>query len=552
MFVWRKGVPQSAGMLAAAFTAGVVLVAGPVYWSALRSPATGIFHDDGIYLVTAQALATGHGYRITSLPAEIAQTKYPFVFPALLAAVWKIHPRFPENVLALKLVPFACALVWAALTYRLLRGHARNRRAPAVLIGLVSLSPWVFFLSTTLLSETLFAAGWTGALLILERAERGEGGAGTAAGAALLAGAVFLTRTAGIAVMAGGVLVLWRQRRWKQVLVFVLVGATVAAPWLWWQAAQSPPAGHDAYYSRANYRDWNLVFGFTPAQKARILLTNLVSIWIAPAVLAGVPATGWGVCMALLGGAVVAAGFARRLSRGARAMEVSTILYAGIVVLWAWPPTRLLVPVLPLMLFYGYEGMVALGRSVELPPGAARAALASVVLMFAAQGAWALRHPGAPGLPIAAQDGWPETARMLAWAKAHTPQDAILAGNLDPAYYLFTGRKSIRGFTPDPYLLHYAAEDGARPLGSAEDFLRTLDSERVTHLICAPNRAFREGPPLARLSAELVERHPERLRPVYASRDGDYRIYALTSGVPDAQFSLTPNLQASPPMLASK
>src|SRR5580765_4929334 len=63
------------------------------YWTALHAPAVGMFHDDGVYLVTAKSLATGHGYRIVSLPGEIAQTKYPILFPALLAAVWKVSPQ---------------------------------------------------------------------------------------------------------------------------------------------------------------------------------------------------------------------------------------------------------------------------------------------------------------------------------------------------------------------------------------------------------------------------------------------------------------------------
>ena len=49
----------------------------PVYWFAFRAPAVGIYHDDGIYLVTAKALAEGKGYRIINLPAELPQTKYP-------------------------------------------------------------------------------------------------------------------------------------------------------------------------------------------------------------------------------------------------------------------------------------------------------------------------------------------------------------------------------------------------------------------------------------------------------------------------------------------
>src|SRR6266849_8914777 len=139
-------------VLRAARAAGAVAVAIGVvgvalaYWTAVRAPAAGIYHDDGIYAVTAKSLATGRGYRIVSVSGEIAQTKYPFLFPALLAAVWKIAPRFPENLIWLKLVPLGCALLWGGLGYRLLRENTGRAPISLALTGLMAVSPWVLFL----------------------------------------------------------------------------------------------------------------------------------------------------------------------------------------------------------------------------------------------------------------------------------------------------------------------------------------------------------------------------------------------------------------------
>ena len=55
------------------------------YALAWLSPAIGLYHDDAVYLVTAKAIAAGHGYTIESLPHPIPQTKYPPLFPAVLA-----------------------------------------------------------------------------------------------------------------------------------------------------------------------------------------------------------------------------------------------------------------------------------------------------------------------------------------------------------------------------------------------------------------------------------------------------------------------------------
>jgi hypothetical protein len=84
------------------------LLAG-YYVIALQAPGLGLFHDDGVYLVTAKALAEGNGYRIESLPGEPPQTKYPILFPLLVALAWKVFPEFPGNIVFLKLVRFSSA-----------------------------------------------------------------------------------------------------------------------------------------------------------------------------------------------------------------------------------------------------------------------------------------------------------------------------------------------------------------------------------------------------------------------------------------------------------
>jgi hypothetical protein len=88
-----------------------------LYLPALLAPSAGTFHDDGIYLVTAKSLAQGDGYRILSLPSEAVQTKYPFLFPVALAAVWKLLPDFPANLPALRLLTLFWTAVWCRFAY---------------------------------------------------------------------------------------------------------------------------------------------------------------------------------------------------------------------------------------------------------------------------------------------------------------------------------------------------------------------------------------------------------------------------------------------------
>src|SRR4051812_44431096 len=69
-----------------ALTLCVLAVLIPCYLACLRVPVFGIA-DDGDYVVLGKALATGQGYRLISTPQPIIETKYPPLFPALIALV---------------------------------------------------------------------------------------------------------------------------------------------------------------------------------------------------------------------------------------------------------------------------------------------------------------------------------------------------------------------------------------------------------------------------------------------------------------------------------
>lgn len=529
------------------------------YWTALHAPAVGMFHDDGIYAVTAKSLASGRGYRIVSLPTEIAQTKYPILFPALLAVVWKLSPRFPENLFWLKLVPFIFTLAWGALAYRLFREETGSAGAAMTLTGWMAVAPWVLFLGTALLSETLFAALMTGALVLLGRLERAEGGRATVAGVALLSSAAFLTRTVGITLIVVGGLVLSMRGRWKQAAAFALICAALCGPWIWWQAQQHSAAlDHEPYYSRANYGSWNILLRFTPAEKAQILWQNAVGALLAPAALVGVPATGGGPILALFLGALIVAGFAARLARRWAALEIFVLLYGAVVLSWAWPPVRFVAPLLPVLLLYAYRGAQGACAWLRLGARETRVALALLALPFLLQGGWSLRGTaltaagtGAVRMPGVPQDEWKETMRMFDWIERNASPDAVLIGNLDPVLYLYTGRKSVRGFVQNPYLLHYAADARALALGPAGELFETIRWYGANYLVCAPNASFREGPYLARLIAELRRAHPDRFRLVYRSADARYRIYATVLDACEGHLSLKPNCRSSSRLIGS-
>ena len=261
--------------------AGALLVSA--YAIAISAPAAGLFHDDGIYLVTARALAEGRGYSIISLPESPSQTKYPILFPWLLSLVWRLAPSFPDNLLFLRIIPLAStvslALAVVAIASQVpgtsgFSGHS--------VVTLTAASPWVLFLSTALLSETLFAALLTGSLLVLTQVREGL--------AAQSAGFV-------LSQASGGGLLSYTHSRDSRCLSRLRMATGhptpswcdgfrggrggLRQPWASWVLLN---AGADAesYYSASNYASWNVVFHYAWPETFTVIAMNALQAVPAP------------------------------------------------------------------------------------------------------------------------------------------------------------------------------------------------------------------------------------------------------------------------------
>jgi hypothetical protein len=498
--------------------AGLVLV----YAVLMRVPAAGTFHDDGIYVVTAKALAEDRGYRIISIPTEPPQTKYPILFPWLLSLVWRVHPSFPANLPWLRVVPLAAMIGWLFLSWALLRRLGSSPLQTAVIVVLTAMSPWVAFLSTTLMSEMLFAALLTGALLVITRVLQGDGRRFDPVVAGLLAGAAVLTRVAGIAPVAACLLVFLITKRAGAAVHYGLGVLVMTLPWFWWVGLQHSGASLDNYYSAENYASANIVASYAWPEKFDVLAMNTLRSGLALVELWGayVPSSMIGLIVALVMVGILSRGLwhARR-----GPVTIATMAYCALHVLWVWPPLRFAAPIAPLLLHFGCLG---LGRSRHLRAGAA---LVLVGLSGIQLGALTLqaREKGIvwPGIQ---SDDWNDSARVFAWISRETTADAVLTGNLDPAYYLFTGRRAVRAFAADPLLLFYNLRGRPEnPLGTVDEFRSRVMSTKADYLIVTTGGGFSEVPRLNGLISELSHKCPGSLAPITSNTVPAHMIYRI-------------------------
>jgi hypothetical protein len=505
----------------AAFILGAVFLVS-AYAIAISAPATGIFHDDGIYVVTARALAEGQGYRIISLPDSPPQTKYPILFPWLLSLVWRLAPSFPDNLLFLRAVPLASTVVWLWLSWRLLLACGAPRATATAVVALTAASPWVVFLGTALLSETLFAALFTGSLLLLTRVrEESAPIVRVCALAGLLAGACFLTRTAGIALIAGGFAWLLVNRDRVAALAFGAAAATLVIPWTVWVLSNTG-VDADSYYSAASYGSWNVVSHYAWPEKLAVVAINAMRWILAPLALWGIDVPLWQAIPVVFLAAFVCRGMWRTRTHP---VTWCVTAYMAIVMVWVWPPVRFIAPMLPLLLWHV---SVALRRLPVAP-------VAVVVTALIATSSAALFHAvahahtkGVMWLRAESAEDWHRYSTLFEWIRRETPADAVLTGNLDPTYFLYTGRKAVRAFVADPYLLFYSAKRmSPGPLGSVSHFRRHLLATGADYCVWSPAPDFGETPHFRRLLDQLSRDVPGSLTIATGDMAAGYVVYRI-------------------------
>ncbi len=432
----------------------------------------GVFYDDGIYLALARSLATGHGYHLQYLPGAPGAVHYPFGYPLFLAALWKLWPSFPANVILFRsanavLMGLASALLVLHLSPRL--DQPRWLTALAVVAAATAV-PMVA-VATVLFSEPLFIVLAALACWTADATTKRDGLSALrlALIAGLLAGFSTLTRSIGVAVIGGVVLGLLVARRRREAVVAAGAAVLPLIPWMIWSAAHHAAVDPLLASNYGTYGDflsqggsgWLSLASF--AEVAR----PLAAISMPP--LAPVAR----VILGLLALAVLFAGFGT-LTQRAPAAGWMLWCYVAIVALWPYAPDRFVWGALPWLAVAFVAGV---RRLATLPARPARPfawiAATSVAVGFGLLQYHGYRNHG----ETAEQTGISATMEeILPWVKSATDSAAVIAGEDEALWWLYTGRRAVPS-----YLWRVRGRD-AESFG-ADSLIAFLQRSGATHLI---------------------------------------------------------------------
>ncbi|HUA18584.1 MAG TPA: hypothetical protein VMB25_07555 [Bryobacteraceae bacterium] len=469
-------------------------------WRLRAMPHLGYYHDDGIYWVSAQSLASGHGYRIASLPGEPYQTKYPPLYPALLAVIWKLNPHFPSNL------PWASLFAWLLLppyvlmVGALVRQYGFTQKEQAVLVLAAGLSPMAAVFSVSLMPELLFMTLFLASVVLAERASE-EGAARWLPLLAGICGALaYLTKSAAAPLLFTAPLCFALRKQFVKAGLFFGAMLPAVAAWQWWSSAHVLRSWDlvSLYYTNyVGYQKYNVPWSDLPL----VVWHNLDGILRGAGTLLtfdvpfGSKHLERVATVAAIAGCVRLARRTRKLQYPLAALGVSALL-----LIWHYTPEqRLVFPLYPLLLMglWTELGNVAkaLRASWRKPARPDRVAARVGAGVLAAFGLFLVFTTGfglfffLPDLFASYRSDLEARQPAYRWIQQNVPEQANVYAYDDPLMYLYTSRKSCALPIPTKLLFHDDQAGIHRLLVSIPDFAR---EHRLGYLLLTRGDFYRD------------------------------------------------------------
>lgn len=406
--------------------------------------------DVGHYVITAQSLAEGRGYRNVNDPAQPTTSLFPPLLPMLLSPIVAL---FPHSMPALRFFAILPSLGAVYAVHLYLR-----RAAPRWALGVTALFAWSIFVvgvAAIPQSEMLFTLLLFLVLLASETSVRGaRTRASTLPVLLVLMTLAFYTRLIGVVLVAAVPLYLWLRGQRRNAVIVAGSAALAALPWFVYVYRDTgtligPSYGND-FFGAAQP-----VLG--PAAMARLAGSAVRnSVWLATE---GLPDTVTGLYMGQVQNALSALGLAWLLRvaglaitalmllgfwlhqrRGVTAAACFIVIYGAVLLVDSAQVPRYLLPLLPLLYLYFFTGLRWLGECLRAP--------------------WAVRLAGVAILLVMVVRVASFYEKGASWLHARQGKDdwiAWLAANIEASDVIFSDSPRIIAFETARYSLGYPA-----------------------------------------------------------------------------------------------
>ena len=497
----RFRVPGSRSVVAY----GVIVLGLIFYLSTIRSGHRA--GDFAMFLQHAVNMVDGAPYDQSSYlqnpdAISVGTTSYPPGIPVLIAPFYALfgYDLVPMKVLMVFMF-FSALLVFGLTTERLLPW-------PVFTLMLIDLSftPYFWGFKDNVESDFPFLLPLFAVLFLIARAGRQAEEKPTSIGGGILLGTLMYVavsmRTIGLALIVSFFLFdLIRNRSLLPTRHFWVTAVTLGL----FMAIQSAVLTLDG----GTYGQAFLDRAGSPARFLGSIVLNAKFYLLAVTgriLMTNGHGTTWADAMLLLSVGPFAVGFWQRLRHHFGILEVFTVVYAGILLVWPFRQPNYLIPLIPLLAYYLFSGIGHIARN--LPERRRQLAFAGVLVLLAATylpryATLSFDHISHDAMSDASQE-------FYGYVRSHLDdQDGIIT-RLPREVALFTGHPATPGRHPAGNSLSYSDDEISAIISRSREI--------GFDYVAAGPRGFQYHQEILPLWS-LLEEHPELFEPVWSNEE---------------------------------
>lgn len=402
--------------------------------------------DNAVYIILGESIASGKGYKNIYLPEASAHTQYPPGFPLLLAIFISM---FGKNILILKFVIFLTA-AGALIFMDKIATKIVKENSNWLLFFYISI-PILIVYNHWILSEMPFLFFSLGSIYFFMKSQENNK-FWLFILSSFFAIATFFFRTAGISLIASFLLHLFLNKKYKYLLIFLILFLLFFIPWQIRNSIIPSSGGYlDQLLAKNPYqlelgrigfvemlqRIWeNFIFyTFTiiPATILPILKIEIILVFT-------------GILLLFF----VVVGFINR-SKGFALIDLYFIMSIVVLFIWpkVWSSARFFLPVIPLFLIYMFSGIIWMQKKLKLKyllPAIIGITIFLNLFNIIPQIKTSIVNNLAyikgnhyAGYPV----DWQRYFEMIKWLDKNIPDDKVIISRKPEFIYLLSGRKSF-------------------------------------------------------------------------------------------------------------
>jgi len=426
----------------------LLLILSSALLSLLRfdSVIVGSFFDDAHYIILAESLFAGRGYRLINFPDAPVERAFPPGWPLLLTPLVGF---FPDNFTILKLLALFLWLASIPLIYRLFATRLQSPYLEA-LVAVVALNPHLVGLSGTVFSEMayLFFSLLTLNLFEIWQRQEHRHRVWLLLVVIFIALYTLMVRTIGLTLLVSILLYLLLNRRHRDLGVIGGLLMLGLIPLAWFNLKNGGAfVFSESYQKHVNFVTSNLVNFVRPWEYLSILspesfANSVVPVFDLGRVMALItPGPGHFFSITLL--LLILLGYLISLRRY-QLHQLYVALYLAIIYVWSVytlrVELRLLVPLIPFLYFYLSQAMIWIaGRMTtsnrKLASSLTLIGFCFLMLIGVVRNYHEWRNPlGERVIDLSVGSSWIST---------HAPADSVIMAFSPAATYLYARRQTV-------------------------------------------------------------------------------------------------------------